>query len=94
MWFFYFNVGLTYLTIGVAAAVFFYFVLKKPVLGKFWGALIVGLVGSFLGGLVDQLFKGVIKYLAEFNNGTVNVFAAAGISLFMLWLLSKASYPR
>jgi hypothetical protein len=51
MWFFYFNVGLTYLTIGVAAAVFFYFVLKKPVLGKFWGALIVGLIGSFLGGL-------------------------------------------
>jgi len=64
------------------------------VLGKFWGALIVGLVGSFLGGLVAQLFKGVIKYLAEFNNGTVNVFAAAGISMFMLWLLSKASYPR
>ena len=78
MWFFYFNVGLTYLTIGVAAAVFFYFVLKKPVLGKFWGAIIVGLIGSFLGGLVDQLFGGVIKYLSEFNNGTVNVFAAAG----------------
>ncbi len=65
MWFFYFNVGLTYLTIGVAAAVFFYFVLKKPVLGKFWGAIIVGLIGSFLGGLVDQLFGGVIKYLVR-----------------------------
>ena len=94
MWFFYFRVGLTYLTIGVAAAVFFYFVLKKPVLGKLWGAIIVGLIGSFLGGLVDQLFAPQIKALAEFNNGTVNVFAAAGFSLFMLWLLAKASYPR
>ena len=28
------------------------------------------------------------------GNGTVNVFAAAGVSLFMLWLLAKASYPR
>ena len=59
MWFYYFRVGLTYVTIGVAAAVFFFFVVKKPVLGKLWGALIVGLVGSFLGGLMDQLFSRV-----------------------------------
>jgi hypothetical protein len=92
MWFFYFNVGLTYLTIGVASAVFFFFILKKPILGKFWGALVVGLVGSFVGGLLNQLLTGVIKYLSDFN--TVNVFAALGTSLFMIWLLSKASYPR
>lgn len=92
MWFFYFNVGLTYVTIGAACAVFFFFVLKKPILGRFWGAIIVGLIGSFLGGLIDQLFRGVIKYLADFNS--VNVFAALGTSLLMIWLLSKASYPR
>ena len=92
MWFFYFNVGLTYLTIGIAAAVFFYFVLKKPVLGRFWGALIVGLVGSFLGGLIDQLFSRTIQYLSDVNS--VNVFAALATSLLMIWLLSKASYPR
>ena len=92
MWFFYFNVGLTYVTIGVAAAVFYFFILKKPMLGKFWGALVVGLIGSFVGGLVDQLCQNIIKYLSDFNS--VNVFAALGTSLFMIWLLSKASYPR
>jgi hypothetical protein len=92
MWFFYFNVGLTYVTIGVAAAVFYFFILKKPMLGKFWGALVVGLIGSFVGGLIDQLFQNVIKYLADFNS--VNVFAALATALFMIWLLSKASYPR
>ncbi len=92
MWFFYFNVGLTYVTIGVASAVFFFFILKKPILGRFWGALIVGLVGSFVGGLIDQILASVIRYLSDFN--TVNVFAAAGSALFMIWLLSKASYPR
>jgi uncharacterized membrane protein YeaQ/YmgE (transglycosylase-associated protein family) len=92
MWYHYFNVGLTYFTIGVGAAVFFFFILKKPMLGKFWGALIVGLVGSFVGGLIDQLFQNVIKYLADFNE--VNVFAALGTALFMIWLLSKASFPR
>ncbi len=92
MWFFYFNVGLTYVTIGVAAAVFYFFILRKPMLGKFWGALVVGLIGSFVGGLVDQLFQNVIKDLSDFNS--VNVFAALGTSLLMIWLLSKASYPR
>ncbi len=92
MWFYYFNVGLTYVTIGVASAVFFFFVIKKPVLGKLWGAIIVGLVGSFLGGLIDQIFSRVIQYLSDFNS--VNVFSALTTSLLMIWLLSKASYPR
>ena len=50
MLFYYFNVGLTYFVIGFATAVFYAFMLRKPLLGKFWGALIVGLIGSFLGG--------------------------------------------
>ncbi len=92
MWFYYFNVGLTYVTIGIASAVFFFFVVKKPVLGRFWGAIIVGLIGSFLGGLIDQLFSNLIKFLSDFNS--VNVFSALATSLLMIWLLSKASYPR
>jgi hypothetical protein len=91
-WFQFFNIGLTYVTIGIGCAVFFFFVVKKPLLGKFWGAIIVGLVGSFLGGLVDKLFADVIHYLADFNS--VNVFAALSASLLMIWLLSKASYPK
>jgi uncharacterized membrane protein YeaQ/YmgE (transglycosylase-associated protein family) len=92
MWFYYFKVGLTYVTIGVVSAVFFFFIVKKPVLGKLWGAVIVGLVGSFLGGLIDQIFAKTIQYLSDVNS--VNVFAALATSLLMIWLLSKASYPR
>lgn len=91
-WFQFFNIGLTYVTIGIGSAVFFFFVVKKPLLGKFWGAIIVGLVGSFLGGLVNSLFADVIAYLSDFNS--VNVFAALSTSLLMIWLLSKASYPK
>ena len=65
---------------------------KKPVLGKLWGAIVIGLVGSFLGGLIDQLFSKVIQYLSDVNS--VNVFSALATSLLMIWLLSKASYPR
>ena len=92
MLFYYFNVGLTYFTIGFACAMLFTFILKKPLLGRFWGALIVGMIGSFLGGLIDQVFKDIIAYLADFN--TVNIFAALITSMFMIWVLSKVSSPK
>jgi uncharacterized membrane protein YeaQ/YmgE (transglycosylase-associated protein family) len=92
MLFYYFNVGLTYVAIGLACAVFYVFILRKPVLGRFWGALIVGLVGSFLGGLIDQLFSNVIKFLADFNS--VNVFASVITALVLIIIFSKVSSPK
>lgn len=90
--FYYFNVGLTYVTIGFACAIIFFFIFKKPLLGRFWGALVVGLIGSFLGGLIDQLSSGVISYLADFNS--VNVFAASITSMLLIWILSKVSSSK
>jgi uncharacterized membrane protein YeaQ/YmgE (transglycosylase-associated protein family) len=92
MLFYYFNVGLTYVAIGLACAVFYVFILRKTVLGRFWGALIVGLVGSFLGGLIDQLFANVIKFLADFNS--VNVFASVITALVLIIIFSKVSSPK
>ncbi len=92
MLFYYFNVGLTYVAIGLACAVFYVFILRKPVLGRFWGALIVGLVGSFLGGLIDQLFSNVIKFLADFNS--VNVFASVITALVLIMIFSRVSSPK
>ena len=92
MLFYYFNVGLTYVAIGLACAVFYVFILRKTVLGRFWGALIVGLVGSFLGGLIDQLFANVIKFLADFNS--VNVFASVITALVLIIIISKVSSPK
>ena len=63
----YLNVGLTYLTIGFASAIFIYYVMKRPVLGKFWGALVVGLVGSFLGGVIYQSFPAIFDVSSLFT---------------------------
>ncbi len=92
MIFYFINVGLTYLTIGMACAVYFAFILRKPMLGRFWGALIVGLIGSFLGGLIDQLFPEIIAQLSDFNS--VNIFAAVITSLLLIWILSKVSASK
>ena len=79
----YVEVGLTFVTIGLAAAIFCHFVLRRRVPGDFWGALIVGLIGAVLGGLLDQALAGVIERLSHFN--TVNVFAAAFCAFLLIW---------
>jgi len=89
---FYLNVALTYVTIGFAAAILIYYVLKRPILGRFWGALIIGLIGSFLGGVVYRTFPRFFEVLSDFND--VNVFAAASCSLALIWTLSKLSSPK
>ncbi|MDE0227943.1 MAG: hypothetical protein OXH96_25670 [Spirochaetaceae bacterium] len=83
----YIEVGLTFVTIGLTAAIFCHFVLRRRVPGEFWGALIVGLIGAVLGGLLDQAFAGVIERLSHFN--TVNVFAAAFCAFLLIWLFSR-----
>jgi uncharacterized membrane protein YeaQ/YmgE (transglycosylase-associated protein family) len=87
---YYFNIALTYVLIGFAVALVAYFVMGKRVLGRFWGALIVGLVGSFLGGLVDYLFSDIIHTLANLNN-SVNVFPPILTALFVVLAFAKAS---
>ncbi len=87
------NIFLTYTTIGMAAALYYHFILRKQLLGKFIGALIVGLVGSFLSFVVNYLFgENIIKFLSNFNG--VNVFLALGTAFFLLWVFSKVSSPK
>jgi hypothetical protein len=88
----YLNVILTYVTIGFAAAIFVYYVRKRPIFGHFWGALVIGLVGSFLGGVIYLKFKDFFEALSHFND--VNVFAAGACSLALIWTLSNLSSPK
>jgi uncharacterized membrane protein YeaQ/YmgE (transglycosylase-associated protein family) len=89
---FYLNVGLTYLVIGFASAIYIYFILRRRVIGRFWGALIVGFIGSFLGGVIYQTAPEFFNTLSDFND--VNVFAALACSLFLIWLYSKLSSSK
>jgi uncharacterized membrane protein YeaQ/YmgE (transglycosylase-associated protein family) len=87
------NIFLTYTTIGMAAALYFFFILKKQLLGRLVGAIIVGLVGSFLSYAVNLLFgDNIIKILSNFNG--VNVFTALATSLLLLWVFSKVSSQK
>ncbi|MBN1799033.1 MAG: GlsB/YeaQ/YmgE family stress response membrane protein [Spirochaetales bacterium] len=83
------NIFLTYVIVGLAAAIYFYFILKKYLIGKFWGALVVGFVGSFLGGVINHFFGTYLAELSRYND--VNIFASLIAALILLWVFSKVS---
>ena len=87
---YYFNIGLVYFIVGFIVALFFFFVLKKPLLGGFWGTLIVSLVGSFLGGIIEFFFSEIITRLTNINNA-VNIFPPIITSFIVIWLFSLVS---
>lgn len=88
---YYFTIGLFYLIIGFGVALISYFLLKNTsVPGKFVGALIVALIGSYLGGILEYAFKGVIDYLTQVN-GNVNIFPPLITSVILLWIFVRVS---
>ncbi len=87
---YYFNIGIIYFIIGFSVSLLLYFVFKKRVLGRFWGALIVALIGSYLGGLIEYAFFDVIEYLRNINNA-VNIFPPLITSIVVVLLYSRLS---
>ena len=75
-----------YVVIGFLSAVFVYFILRRRVLGRFWLAFIMGIIGSVLGGfLLDDIFR----KLTDIYN--INVLAALFFSCILILLYSFAA---
>lgn len=72
-----------YVVIGFLSAIFIYFILKRSVLGRFWAAFIMGIIGSVLGGfLLDNIFR----KLTEVYN--INVLSSLFLSCVLIWFYS------
>ena len=75
-----------YIVIGFISTIFVYFILKKNVLGRFWAAFIMGIIGSVLGGfLLDDIFR----RLTEVYN--INILSALFLSCLLIWFYSLAA---
>jgi len=72
-----------YIGIGFVSAVFVYFILKKHVLGKFWAAFVMGIIGSVMGGfLLDDVFKKLTDVYS------INILSSIFLSCILIWFYS------
>jgi uncharacterized membrane protein YeaQ/YmgE (transglycosylase-associated protein family) len=72
-----------YIGIGFVSTIFVYYILRKSVLGRFWAAFVMGIVGAVLGGfLLDDAFR---RLTEVFN---INVLSALFLSCVLIWFYS------
>lgn len=87
---YYLSIALTYIVIAFGVALLFVFLFRRRILGRFWGALAVALIGAFLGGVVDYLFNDIIELLRNLN-GAVNVFPPLIAAVLLLTIYAHFS---
>ncbi|MGC8765277.1 MAG: hypothetical protein ACP5QT_05260 [Brevinematia bacterium] len=74
--------------VGIVSGVYFVKVVKKPVFGHIWGAMVVGIIGSVLGGFfLDKIIEFMVN-----NILTVNFVACFIGAFFFIWLISKITH--
>ncbi len=74
--------GLIYTTLGVAVALTWVYAFGRQFLGGLWGALIVAVLGSFLGAVFEHLFSDMIGLLTDV--GGVNIFPALAAAIVVI----------
>ncbi len=75
-----------YVGIGLISTIFVYFILKRSVLGRFWAAFIMGIIGSVLGGfLLDDIFRKLTEVYS------INILSSLFLSCVLIWLYSLAA---
>lgn len=71
--------------VGILAGIYFIRIIKRPVFGHLWGAIVFGIIGSVLGGF---FLDSVIVFLVN-NFLTVNFVASLTGAFFLIWIISK-----
>jgi len=84
---YYLSVGLTYAAVGFGIALIAVVFFRLRVLGRVWGAIVVGLIGAFLGALVEHAFADFFALLADF--GGVNLFPPIAGSVVVIALFGR-----
>lgn len=79
-----FNFILLYMIIGFAIAYFGVYALKRHYLGRIWGAIVISVIGAFLGALVSSIFL-------SSSMSIFNIAAAITIGGLSLFVFGKAS---
>jgi len=84
------NTALVYIIIGFACTLVLYFAYKRDFVGNFWLVLIVGIIGSFLGAVIEYFFSNIIESLTKVS-GHINIFPAITTAGILIYIYHKVS---
>ncbi|MDC7239976.1 MAG: hypothetical protein PQJ50_06410 [Spirochaetales bacterium] len=80
------NFILLYTICGFSIAYFAVYILKRHYLGRIWGAIIISVIGSFLGALASSIF---LKSSMDILNIAI-AMVAGGLSLYVFGMAGRS----
>lgn len=87
------NTALVYIIIGFACTLVLYFAYKRDFVGNFWLVLVIGIIGSFLGAVIEYFFGNIIQELTKVS-GHINIFPAIITAGIVIHIYHKVSSKR
>ena len=87
------NTALVYIIIGFACTLVLYFGYKRDFVGNFWLVLLLGIIGSFLGAVIEYFFGDIIMKLTNVS-GHINIFPALITACLVITIYHKVSSKR
>ena len=87
------NTALVYIIIGFGCTLALYFGYKRDFVGNFWMVLLLGIIGSFLGAVIDYFFSDIIIALTKVS-GHINIFPALITACIVISIYHKVSSKR
>lgn len=79
------------MVVGALAGIFYIKIMKKPMFGQFWGAVVFGIVGGILGGYFLGSLTEITQFLVK-NFLSVDFIATLFGAFALLWLFSKIAH--
>ena len=87
------NTALVYLIIGFGCTLVLYFGYKRDFVGNFYIVLILGIIGAFLGAIIEYLFQDIITALTNVS-GHINIFPALITACIVISIYHRVSSKR
>ncbi|OHD53673.1 MAG: hypothetical protein A2Y33_07060 [Spirochaetes bacterium GWF1_51_8] len=80
--------------VGALCGIYYVKVLKKPMIGHLAGGIIIGVIGSVLGGFFLGMLEPVFKWLISNPPLNVNFIATFAGALLLVWVFSRISHQE
>ncbi|GEM_PF-583304 len=87
------NTAIVYLFVGVACTLVLYFAYKRDFTGNIWTVMIMAVVGSYLGAVIEYLFRDVITALTQVA-GHINIFPPLIVACIVIHIYHKVSSKK
>lgn len=87
------NTALVYLIVGVSCTLVLYYAYRRDFTGNLWTVMIMAIVGSYLGAVIEYLFSDILTAMTQIS-GHINIFPPIIVACIVIHIYHKVSSKK